>query len=220
MQDLEDQIPGLVSRTVRDQRGAVPIPREGQWFRSAIVHPARTPHEAVPIPRASSAATMKDLEDQIPGLVARTSRTSTPSLPQQGPKLRQQRFERSNRSEEIRHVVRSKVLMRPKIARLGVVSTTISSWLFIPSSMTGCAMDWCMLSQVPTPELSSLCSLLATEVQVPIEFEHHKGQWLDQLKANPVDIVVVDGNVRLPAASQWFWSPESPVNCVISRHPL
>ena len=65
-----------------------------------------------------------------------------------------------------------------------------------------------------------MCSQLSKHLQVSIAFENHKAQWLDTLKGSPVDIIVIDGNVRLPAANHWFWTPQSGVDCVISRHPL
>jgi hypothetical protein len=77
-----------------------------------------------------------------------------------------------------------------------------------------------MLSQMPTPEYKNLCSQVAKQVQIQIAFENHKEQWLYQLKSSPVDVVVVDGKIRVPAANHWFWSSESRVNCVISCHPL
>ena len=129
---------------------------------------------------------------------------STPQTTQTNVRLHPQRFQKERRSEEISHVVRARVVMHPKIARLGVISTNISAWLFVPSSMSSCVMEWYMLSQVPTSESTILCSRLAQEVKIPIAFETHKEQWLDQLKTSPVDIVVIDGNIRLPAANHWF----------------
>jgi hypothetical protein len=136
------------------------------------------------------------------------------------PKSKIQRFEHANRDSEISHVVRTTVRMRDKIARLGIVSTSLSPWLFIPSSMTSCSTEWCLLSQVPTPEQVLLCSQVARKVETSIAFEPHKEAWLDQLRSVPVEVMIVDGEVRLPGTNHWFWGKDSGVLCVISRQPL
>jgi hypothetical protein len=53
-----------------------------------------------------------------------------------------------------------------------------------------------------------------------LEFEPCKEGWLDRLKAQPVDVLVLEQDIRLPASNHWIWEESSGVKLVITRQPL
>ena len=101
-------------------------------------------------------------------------------------------------SLEVAHSVQVRVSMLNKLARLGIVSDAISPWLFLPTSMTGCEIQWSLISKIPSPEQHYLATQMAQVAKTSIGFESHKEAWLTHLERSPVDVLVIEGTVRLP----------------------
>jgi hypothetical protein len=100
-----------------------------------------------------------------------------------------------NPEREVSHSVHTIVSVLESLASIGVVSTSLSTWTFIPSSMTGCKVAWALVSSTPTPEQRSVYSQITTELKMPLEFEPRKEGWLDRLKAQPVDVLVLEQDI-------------------------
>ena len=75
---------------------------------------------------------------------------------------------------EVAHSVQVRVSMLNKLARLGIVSDAISPWLFLPTLMTGCEIQWSLISNIPSPAQHYLVTQIAQIAKTSIGFESHK----------------------------------------------
>lgn len=95
-------------------------------------------------------------------------------------------------------------------ARLGIVGDKLSAWLFVPVSLLGCTISWC----VANPSVITL--LGPTLFGSILQSMSPQQTWLELLHCKPVEVLVFDEHARPPNSDSPIWSLDRILCLIIS----
>jgi hypothetical protein len=108
--------------------------------------------------------------------------------------------------------IRSTLAISTPLARLGIVVDKLSAWLFVPDSVMGCSISWC----VSNPKtIASLDAPLFRSV-----LEYLDQPWRSLYLQKPVEVLVFEEPARPPNSDSPIWSLDGGLRCIITSRGL